>query len=166
MTAINICVLSGMICRQPGSDSVRHWKWSSASRCSGWLKWRILQICRDLYNLSDHGTLNKGKALHLFFIRTLNISNWEDDSTTWCSLYSFLSQTSLGKLYPIVIKKANPGTESYQPNGLVKMKQSKNRYKKWTLYDRNTLRIEIRIRNGCDFKSLDTLKTWDNRKCA
>ena len=25
------------------------------------LKWRILQICRDLYNLSNHGTLNQGK---------------------------------------------------------------------------------------------------------
>ena len=46
------------------------------------LKWRTLQICRDLYNLSNHGTLNQGKTLHSFFIRTLNISNWEEDSTT------------------------------------------------------------------------------------
>lgn len=44
------------------------------------------------------------------------------------------------------------------------MKQSKNRYKKRTLYDRNTLRIEFGIRKGCDFKSRDTLKTWDNRE--
>ena len=29
------------------------------------LTWRILQICRDLYNLSNRGTLNQGKALHL-----------------------------------------------------------------------------------------------------
>ena len=27
-----------------------------------------------------------------------------------------------------------------------------------------TLRIKVRIRNGCDFKSRDTVKTWDNRR--
>ena len=27
----------------------------------------------------------------------------------------------------------------------------------------DTLRIEIRIRKGYDFKSRDNLKTWDNR---
>ena len=87
MTAINFCVLSGMICwvifigsqvptlccienDLPPVDAVAE------------LRWRISQICRDLYSLSNHGTLNKGKALHLFFIRTLNICNWEDDSTT------------------------------------------------------------------------------------
>ena len=86
MTAINICVLRGMIC----------WVISTGSQVStlcgfendlppvdevAGLKWRFLQICRDLYNLSNHGTLNQGKALHLFFIRSLNISNWGEDST-------------------------------------------------------------------------------------
>ena len=87
MAAINICVLSGMICWVIFTGS------QVATLCGiendlppvnavAGLKCRILQICRDLYSFSNHGTLNQGKALHLFFIRTLNISNWEEDITT------------------------------------------------------------------------------------
>ena len=87
MAAINICVLSGMICwviftgsQVPTLCCIEN-DLPPVDAVAG-LKWRILQICRDLYNLSNHGTLNQGKTLHLFFIRTLNISNWEEDSTT------------------------------------------------------------------------------------
>ena len=87
MTALNICVLSGMICWVifTGSQVLTLCGIENdlppVDAVAG-LKWRILQICRDLYNLSNLGKLNQVKALHLLFIRTLNISNWEEDSTT------------------------------------------------------------------------------------
>ena len=87
MAAINICALSGMICwviftgsQVPTLCGIEN-DLPPVHAVAG-LKSRILQICRDLYNFSNHGKLNQGKALHLFFIRTLNISNWEEDITT------------------------------------------------------------------------------------
>ena len=74
MAAINICVLSGMICWVILSSLLA----ARFRLCCGiendlspvdavaGLKWIIFQICRDLYDLSNHGALNQGKTLHLF----------------------------------------------------------------------------------------------------
>ena len=71
MAAINICVLSGMICwviftgsQVPTVCGIEN-DLSPVDAVAG-LKWRIFQISRNLYDLSNHDALNQVKTLHLF----------------------------------------------------------------------------------------------------
>ena len=71
MAAIDICVRSWMIClvifarRQLLTLRSSENDFPPAAAVAG-LRWRIVQIRTDFYNLSNHGTLNKGEALRLF----------------------------------------------------------------------------------------------------
>ena len=71
MAAINICVLSGMICwviftgsRVPTLCGIEN-DLPPVDAVAG-LKWRILQICRDLYNLVSK--ISEKRAFHCYLI--------------------------------------------------------------------------------------------------
>ena len=71
MAAINICVLSGMICwviftgsQVPTLCGIEN-DLPPVDAVAG-LKWRILQICRDLYNLVSK--ISEKRAFHCYLI--------------------------------------------------------------------------------------------------